>query len=205
VHTPLRPHSLPLALRRTGKAKKAGKLIKFGGGFYCAFLEEHNLYTFNAFFMEMRGKFTAPSANIHWFLVEFNPAELKWEDFRGKVLGPTDPKDAPADSLRGMIGADWNKLGLAAECTTGDNAVHASASPFEGLAEQMNWLQMPIAENSFGKALLDAGLSEAMIKEWSVDPQVVIGDGKKGSIFDQLEDKDFADCLELCTKLSKMQ
>ena len=34
-----------------GVAKKAGKLVKFGGGFYCGYLAEHDLYTFNAFFV----------------------------------------------------------------------------------------------------------------------------------------------------------
>ena len=45
------------------------------------------------------------------------------------MLGPTDPKDAPEGALRGIIAADWEKLGLKAPCNGGDNAVHASASP----------------------------------------------------------------------------
>ena len=48
----------------------------------------------NAFFMTMRGKFTTPGTSIHYYVVEFDPASLSWEDFRGSVLGPTDPKDA---------------------------------------------------------------------------------------------------------------
>lgn len=83
---------------------------KLGGGFYCARLEppgKQAIYTFNAFFMSMRGKFTAAGASVHWFVVEFDPERLSWADFRGKVLGPTNPADAPADSLRGMLRADW--------------------------------------------------------------------------------------------------
>jgi nucleoside diphosphate kinase len=57
------------------------------------------------------------------------------------VLGPTDPKAAPEGALRGTILKDWVALGLAYEPNTGDNCVHASASPFEGLAERMNWLK----------------------------------------------------------------
>ena len=82
----------------------------------------------------------------------------RWEDFRGSVLGPTDPKDAPAGALRGIVAADWEKLGLKAPCNGGDNAVHASASPFEGLAERTNWLGVAIADDPFGKVLLAAGL-----------------------------------------------
>ena len=36
---------------------------------------------------------------------------------------------------------DWEALGLGFVPNVGENSVHASASPFEGLAERMNWLQ----------------------------------------------------------------
>ena len=50
--------------------------------------------------------------------------------------------------------------------------MHASASPFEGLAERTNWLGVAIADDPFGKVLLAAGIPEATIKKWSSDPQV---------------------------------
>ena len=160
--------------------------------------------------MTMRGKFTTPGTSIHYYVVEFDPASLSWEDFRGSVLGPTDPKDAPAGALRGIIAADWKGLGLKAPCNGGDNAVHASASPFEGLAERTNWLAVPIADDPFGKALLDAGVPEATIKKWSSDPQVKYDEetakalGKpKGSIFDALEDLDYEACVARCVAVSK--
>ena len=125
------------------------------------------------------------------------------------MLGPTDPKDAPEGALRGIIAGDWEKLGLKAPCNGGDNAVHASASPFEGLAERTNWLAGSIADDPFGKAMLDAGISEATIKKWSSDPQVVYdaetakATGKaKGSIFDALEDLDYEECLARCVAIS---
>merc|ERR1719265_103147 len=125
-----------------GQAKKAGKLIKFGGGFYCGLMEMSGkqLYVFNAFFMSMRAGFTAPGKCIHYFTVEWDPAALSWADFRGQLLGPTDPADAPPGSLRGLMLAHWEQLGLPGKPNTGDNGVHASASPFEGLAERVNWL-----------------------------------------------------------------
>ena len=46
-----------------------------------------------------------------------------------------------SDSLRGAILKDWEALGLSFVPNVGENSVHASASPFEGLAERMNWLQ----------------------------------------------------------------
>jgi hypothetical protein len=161
--------------------------------------------TFNAFFMSMRARFTAPGASIHYFTVEFDPAQLSWADFRGKVLGPTDPASAPEASLRGVIHADWEKLGLGAPPDTGNNGVHASASPFEGFAERANWLGVRASEDEFGRALLRAGLPEEMIRAWAVDPQVTLEAGEgKGSLFDQLEDLDVGPCLAKCAQLSKL-
>lgn len=189
------------------EAQAAKKLVKLGGGFYCGLVTvgEQQLYVLNAFFMTMRQKFTSADATLHYYVVEFDPAKLSWAKFRGEVLGPTDPANAPADSLRGTLHSDWEKLGLEAAPNTTDNGVHASASPFEGLAERMNWLGRAAKDDIFGKKLLKAGVSEAMIKAWSVDPQVNLGDGKKGSIFDQLEDLDVEPCAAKAVELSKLQ
>ena len=80
----------------------------------------------------MRSAFVQPGSSIHYYVVEFDPKDLKWEAFRGEVLGPTDPADAPKGSLRAAIYADWRQLGLKSTPTIGENGVHASASPFEG-------------------------------------------------------------------------
>jgi len=87
---------------------------------------------------------------------------------------------------------------------TGDNAVHASASPFEALAERNNWMNVPIKKDKFGRLLLSEGIPEDTIKAWSVDPQVTIEEGKKGSIFDALEDMDVDACLAKVAELSKL-
>lgn len=190
------------------ESKKADKLVKFGGGFYCGLMTMggKELYVFNAFFMSMRSGFTAPGKSIHYYTVEWDPAKLSWEDFRGKLLGPTDPADAPKESLRGQMLAKWEELGLPGKPNTGDNGVHASASPFEGVAERLNWLGAQCKQDSFCKALVDAGVKEETIKAWSVDPQVKIdADGKKGSLFDALEDMDAKTCIEKCKSLQAMQ
>eukprot|EP01037_Dinobryon_pediforme_P020536 gene20536-21192_t len=90
-------------------------------------------------------------------------------------------------------------LGLTTKPNVGENSVHASASPFEGLAERLNWLNAKIATDSFGAKLLEAGVSEATILAWSKDPQVA---GK--SIFDQLEDLDAPEALAKIVALSKL-
>jgi len=188
------------------KTKKNKQLVKFGGGFYCGLVSVEGkdpIYAFNGFFMSMRSKFTQPGTEIYYYVVEWDSKDLSWEDFRGKVLGPTDPVDASAESLRGQVLANWEALGLDAVPNVGDNGVHASASPFEAFAERNNWLSASIEDDAFGKQLLKE-LPEALVKAWCVDPQVNIGDGKKGSIFDQLEDMDSKECLEKCIALSKL-
>mmetsp|Transcript_11731 Transcript_11731/g.21332 ORF Transcript_11731/g.21332 Transcript_11731/m.21332 type:complete len:345 (-) Transcript_11731:90-1124(-) len=188
--------------------KKAGKLVKFGGGFYCGMVElpgKPALYVFNGFFMSMRSNFTAPGRSIHYYTVEWDEDKLSWEDFRGKLLGPTDPKEAPKDSLRGQIYTDWKSLGLKDVPNVGDNGVHASASPFEGVCERLNWLGMRCTSDKYCNYLLQRGMNQKTIEEWSVDPQVQLEGGKKGSIFDALEDLNATACAEKLVQLQSTQ
>merc|ERR1719478_1684119 len=136
--------------------------------------KESSIFVINGFYMAMREKYTKPGTSIYYYLVEWDPAKLSWEDFRGKVLGPTDPAEAPKDSLRGEILAKWQELGLTSEPNVGDNGVHASASPFEAFAERNNWMGVPIGKDSFGAAMLAGRVPMNIIKSWSVDPQVII-------------------------------
>ena len=189
-------------------AKKNNKLLKLGGGFYAGLINANgkSIYVFNGFFMSMRSAYTDPGKKIHYFTVEWDPSKLSWADFRAKALGPTDPKDAPADSLRGIVLKDWKNLGLASEPNVGDNGVHASASPFEGMAERMNWLAVKCQDDDFCYALLRKGIPESTITSWCTDPQVKINaEGKKGSLFDQLEDMDVAPTLKKLEELYALQ
>jgi len=184
------------------KAKKANKLIKFGGGFYCGLIDtvpnQAPKYVFNGFFMNMRNDYVKPGAEIHYYVVEWDSKKTAWADFRGSVLGPTDPADAPADSMRGLIYSNWKALGLPSQPNVGENGVHASASPFEALAERMNWLGAKLEEDAFAQSLIAAGIPAETIKEWSVDPVVTYGSEQypiKKSLFDSLEDTDSDMCI----------
>ena len=79
--------------------------VKFGGGFYCGLVsfKGKELYVFNAFFMTMRAKFVGEGTSIHTYEVEWDPAQLSWSDFRNKLLGPTDPAEAPEGSIRKTV------------------------------------------------------------------------------------------------------
>ena len=43
--------------------------------------------------------------------MEWPTEKMSWADFRGKLLGPTDPAAAPAGSLREQIYSKWEDLG----------------------------------------------------------------------------------------------
>lgn len=178
-------------------AWQKAKLVKFGGGFYCGLVsvkDQTPLYVFNAFFMVMRSKFVG-DVSIHCYEVQWEPSKLSWESFRGELLGPTDPNDGPVGSIRRTILDKYKELGLSSVPNKGDNGVHASASPFEGLAEKCNWLGASAESDNFGKALLDSGLTKKTIDEWSVDPRITLPGGEKGSVFDAVEDLNVDDCL----------
>jgi len=179
------------------KLKKAGpgkNMVKFGGGFYCGKLAD-DTFVINGFYMSMRSVFTTPPATLTWYTVEWPAAHLSWADFRGKVLGATDPSTAEPGSVRRAIFDDWKSLSLKEVPNTGDNGVHASASPFEALAERMNWLGASCGTDAFGAAALDAGVNAETLAAWTSDPTVDF-EGKKASLFDLLEDLSAKECIE---------
>jgi hypothetical protein len=57
--------------------------------------------------------------------------------------------------------------------------------------------------DAFGLAILSKGIFLATLKEWSLDPQVELSGGGKGSVFDALEDMDHDECLEALENLHK--
>jgi len=183
------------------KLVKGKNLLKFGGGFYCGKLAE-DVFVINGFYMSMRSVFTTPPATLQWYTVEWPAAKLSWEDFRGKVLGATDPKTAAEGSVRRVIYDTWKTLKLKAEPNVGDNGVHASASPFEALAERCNWLKASVDSDPYGAACIAAGVPAEFLKAGFEDPLVEV-DGKPTSLFDYVEDKDSKEVIKLLAGVAK--
>mmetsp|Transcript_20858 Transcript_20858/g.29440 ORF Transcript_20858/g.29440 Transcript_20858/m.29440 type:complete len:355 (+) Transcript_20858:230-1294(+) len=200
----------PQQLDQVWNSEESTKMTKLGGGFYCGLVDMKSsgkspIYVFNAFFMTMRSKFVGSDCSIHCYQVQWNPTKLSWSNFRNNLLGPTDPAEAPEGSIRRSILDKYQELGLSSVPNKGDNGVHASASPWEGLAEQHNWLSLQWEETQFGQALLGGGISSETLEEWSKDPQVELPEGGKGSIFDTLEDLDSNECLAKMIELNQLK
>ncbi|CAB9510190.1 expressed unknown protein [Seminavis robusta] len=192
--------------KRWRKLEMGVDFIKFGGGFYCG--KVGDIYVMNAFYMAMRAAYCNPGERIQWYSVSWPSTAMSWADFRGQVLGATDPTLAPEGSIRQTILKQYNPLGLESKPNTGNNGVHASASPLEGLAERMNWMGVSIQDDEFGRALVAAGVSQETIMEWAADAQVTVkGEtepNKTMSVFDTLEDLDADTVLAKVGKIGKM-
>jgi len=163
--------------------------------------DEKPMFVINGFYMKMREAYTAPGKSIYYMTVEWPSKDLSWEDFRGKVLGATDPAAAAPGSVRNDIYLKYEELGLPGKPNTGNNGVHASASPFEAMAERLNWLSGDLGTDYFGAAMIKAGIPKQTVVDWTFDPQVNFEGGKK-SLFDLLEDIDSTDCLLKSCKIA---
>ena len=73
--------------------------------------------------------------------------------------------------------------------------MHASASPFEALAERNNWLGVHLAKDTLGQLTLSAKVSPKTAKEGSVSPQANLEAGSRGPLFASVEDLDADSCL----------
>lgn len=182
------------------------KTIKFGGGFYCAKIDDVEgkkpIYILNGFFMSMRSTFVIPGTSIHYYVVEWDPiaSGINWAKFRDEIIGATDPSKSIDSSIRGIIYKDWESLNLTEQPGGSKNGVHGSASPFEGLAEKCNWLGVDPADDPFGAGLIqggwsggDAAIPKPLLLTWFKDPQISTDD-YTGSAFDFFENADVDDC-----------
>lgn len=155
----------------------------------------------------MRAAYCNPGEKIKYYTVQWPSDMLSWEDFRGSVLGSTDPSTAPKGSIRREILEKYKALGLQTKPNTGDNGVHASASPFEALVERANWLGSNVESDPFGRGIIAAGVSKTTIEKWSGDSLVSVegetAPGKTMSVFDTLEDLNADAVLAKVRKISK--
>lgn len=177
---------------------------KLGSGLYAAQLEMssgHPMYVLNGFYARMREKFTTPGAVVHWFIVRFKTEALSWQSFRREVVGATNPAAAAEGSLRAKFRDEWCSLGLQAEPDGQDNGVHASAGPLEALRERILWTGSSLDSDTFGAALASRGLS-SMAGEVLENAEVELRGGRRGRIFDLLEDIDTEDALAMLSDCS---
>ena len=177
-----------------------GKMVKLGRGFYCGLIDtipnKPPLFCINGFFMAMRAEYLADNASVHYFLVEWDNAAMSWSDFRKNVIGGTNPSLARPESLRSLMNARWEDLGLARPLDMMRNGLHASASAFEALVERATWLQMSAESDALGAELIDLGLTSEGMMDWVANVSV-----KGKPVFDHMDDKGRRECVETAQQL----
>ncbi|MDA3798901.1 MAG: hypothetical protein PF692_07465 [Kiritimatiellae bacterium] len=162
---------------------------KISAGVYVSFFKKQNCFVLNGFYTSNRDMFTADSATIKWSIIEFDPEELDWKDFRNNIIGTTDATKAMPRSIRGFLYANKEKAQL--NVTYKENIIHASASPFEALIEKDTWLHKNFDPNidPLFRLLAEDHIDMDQIHElYNMNP-VLDSHGETDTLIDLLEDK----------------
>jgi len=160
---------------------------KIQDGLLIAYLADLDCYCINAFYPAMEENFYHPDTRISYYVVEFDPEQVSWEDFRKNVLGATDASKAHPDSFRGQLYTKYK-----VEFPGRDNFVHGSAGPVEGFIERtiheegFNGSGNPVAQYLEGR-----NVSIGDFKAWKDD----LGISELGDLFDRTEEKNTDDAL----------
>jgi hypothetical protein len=127
-------------------------------------------------------------------------SEIPWTKLRNNIGGPTDPTTAPEGSIRHLLLKEKDHFGLH-EVDRGNNGVHMSAGPLEGMIEVQRFFSdhtpLSFDDTAFGHALKDKGVD---ISKVVANPDVDTGK-KKESLFDITEEKDSSEALDILSHL----
>lgn len=160
---------------------------KIQDGVILAWLAELDCYCINAFYPVMEDNFYNPATEIAYHVIEFDPDQISWAQFRKNILGATDASKAEPESFRGQLYAAHQ-----VEFPGRDNFVHGSAGPLEGLVERtIHEPDFDMAANPVGRYLLERGITLDMFKDWKSSRSI----SQVGEVFDATEEKNTDDAL----------
>ncbi len=166
----------------------AGKTAKIQDGLLMAYLEKLDCYCINAFFPAMQDNFNNPATEIDYYVLEFDPENVSWEQFRKKILGSTDASKSVPESFRGQFYAEFK-----VDFPGRDNFVHGSAGPLEGFVERaIHESDFNMTSNPVGEYLKGRGVTLDSFVQWKTRKPVSI----MGEIFDATEEKNTDDIIE---------
>lgn len=119
-------------------------------------------------------------------------SDTDWATLRNDLVGATFPDKAVPGSIRGTLYANPSRYGFT-EVGIGNNGVHLSAGPYEGLFEIMNFLgnlvDLNVNENPplVLRKLMATGLSLEDALQVTKNPTIEV-DGKTKDLFGATED-----------------
>nr|PZN58203.1 MAG: hypothetical protein DIU68_02485 [Chloroflexota bacterium] len=167
------------------------KSQKVRGGFYVQAYEAEGekFVLVNGFHPVQLLHFTEPSHRIVLLLLH---SDTDWGKLRNDLVGATFPEKAAPTSIRGTLYANPGNYGFET-VDIGNNGVHLSAGPYEGLFEVLNFLgnlldldprqQPPLVL----KKLMDAGLSYEEALKVTENPTIEV-DGRATDLYGATED-----------------
>lgn len=161
---------------------------KIQDGLLMAWLAPLDCYCINAFYPVMEANFYNPATVMDYFVVEFDPAQTSWEQFRKKILGATDAGKAAPESFRGQLYAEFP-----VEYPGRDNFVHGSAGPLEGFIERtIHEESVEMNSNPVGARLAENGMDLVAFKQWKSAQSIA----QLGALFDATEEKNTDEILD---------
>ncbi len=162
---------------------------KVQAGVLMGWLESLDCYCINAFYPAMEANFYHPDTRIDYYVVEFEPAQVSWLQFRKEVLGATNAAKAAPESFRGQLYAKYK-----VDFPGRDNFVHGSAGPFEGLVERsIHEPDFDLADNPVGRYLAGKGVTLESLNAWKAQQT----NADLGALFDATEEKNTDEVLPI--------
>ena len=169
------------------------KSVKLAGGTYCVDVEHNGqtIYLINGFHASQLEHFIKKGRSIVVFDAS---SDRSWAALRGDFIGATRPTDAVDGSLRKTFLDQQEMLGIPV-VDMGNNGVHLSAGPVEGLVELIRFFsgsnepsKAAMMDYPFGRTLIDTFGSE---KALQIAKNIGITiNGDKTNTFDATEEKD---------------
>lgn len=158
-------------------------------GLLMGWLEPLDCYCINAFYPAMEANFNHPETRMDYYVMEFDPAQTSWLQFRKEVLGATNAAKANSGSFREMLYSQYP-----VDFPGRDNFVHGSAGPFEGLVERsIHEPGFELASNPIGRYLETLGVTVERLNEWKARQS----NAELGALFDATEEKDADDVFPI--------
>jgi hypothetical protein len=173
---------------------------KLGGGTYALSLKVLGkpMILLNPFHPYQLVPFTTTGNGI---IVMEGLSKTSWHDLRQKLTGSTNPLKASVGSLRHNLLVNKHRLGMT-EVDQGNNGVHLSAGPLEGMVELRRFFSEPESSRSlawtdtaFGRNLADSSHSAEQIAALAANP-VLQYDGDSISAFDLTEEKNADEAIK---------
>ncbi len=154
---------------------------KIDAGLLMARLDDLDCYCINAFYPAMEENFYNPATNIDYTVLEFDPAQVSWEQFRKNILGSTDSSKADPESFRGQLYAKYP-----VDFPGRDNFVHGSAGPFEGFVERaIHEADFDMTTSPIGQYLAGRGVTLESFAAWKNRQSIAA----IGQLFDDTEEQ----------------